>query len=489
MTDVCLILEGTYPFTAGGVSTWIHQLVTAMNDLRFSILHIAALPNPRREFKYRLPPNVLDLDDLYLHGALDLKRMSSRRLRVKALDALESLHESIIAGNFDAFSDALPYLRGPDALTPGDLFQSQEAWALVTKFYSRYGEDASFLDFFWTFRSMYQPLLSTLQCPLPPARLYHTVSTGYAGLLSAVARATQDAGVVLTEHGVYTYERQLEISQATWIYTPHQERFRVQRSLSFFKRLWLGLFELLGKMSYRHADRIITLFEGNRLKQIAAGAPADKITIIPNGIDVEFYHDIELKAQKGGARTVAFIGRVVPIKDVKTFIHAAKVVNAEMPKVEFLVLGPTDEEPEYTEECRDLVKALGLDDVVKFAGKVDMRDWYSRIDLVVLTSLSEAQPYVILEANAIGVPVVATDVGACREMLEGRTPDDRRIGPSGLLTGVAHPDDTASAIMRILSEPQLWNAMSEAGRARTRTFYDQADLISRYLNLYEHMMR
>ncbi len=489
MTDICLILEGTYPYTAGGVSTWIHQLVSAMSDLRFSVLHIAALPNSRREFKYRMPPNILDIDDLYLHGALELTKMSPRRRRVKALDALEGLHEALVAENFDAFADVLPYLRGPDALTPGDLFQSVEAWALITKFYTRYGEDASFLDFFWTFRSMYQPLLSTLQCPLPPARLYHTVSTGYAGLLSAVARATQDASVVLTEHGVYTYERQLEISQATWIYTPHQERFRVQRSLSFFKRLWLGLFGLLGKMSYRHADRIITLFEGNRLKQIAAGAPPEKITIIPNGIDVQYYHDITLKAQKGGARTVAFIGRVVPIKDVKTFVHAAKVVSAEMPNVEFLILGPTDEEPEYTEECRDLIRGLGLEDKVKMVGKVDMRDWYSRIDLVVLTSLSEAQPYVLLEANAIGAPVVATDGGACREMLEGRTPEDKRIGPSGLLTGVAHPDETALAMMRLLTEPQLWNQMSEAGRARTRTFYDQADLISRYLNLYEHMMR
>ncbi|MBI4346298.1 MAG: GT4 family glycosyltransferase PelF, partial [Elusimicrobia bacterium] len=145
--------------------------------------------------------------------------------------------------------------------------------------------------------------------------------------------------------------------------------------------------------------------------------------------------------------------------------------------------------PEYTEECRDLIRGLGLESRLKIVGKVDMRDWYSKIDLVVLTSLSEAQPYVLLEANAIGLPVVATDVGACREMLEGRTPDDRRIGPSGILTGVAHPEETARAVVRLLTDSTLWNAMSEAGRARTRTFYDQADLISKYLNLYEHMMR
>jgi glycosyltransferase involved in cell wall biosynthesis len=115
-------------------------------------------------------------------------------------------------------------------------------------------------------------------------------------------------------------------------------------------------------------------------------------------------------------------------------------------------------------------------------------DYYPRIDVVVLTSLSEAQPYVILEANAAGVPVVATDVGACREMLEGRSPEDRRLGPSGLLTGVSHPEQTAEAVLQLLGEPRLWRAMSEAGRARVARFYDQSDLISQYLNLYEQGM-
>jgi glycosyltransferase involved in cell wall biosynthesis len=60
---------------------------------------------------------------------------------------------------------------------------------------------------------------------------------------------------------------------------------------------------------------------------------------------------------------------------------------------------------------------------------------------------------------------------------------------SGLLTPVSDPEATAAAVLRILSEPGLYNAMAEAGRTRTARFYDQGDLISRYLNLYEQMMR
>ena len=490
MTDVCLILEGTYPFVAGGVSTWIHQLISAMRDTRFSILYVSPFPNPRREYKYLLPDNVVDIQDLYLHQLSVGESLSDPRRRRDGVAKLMELHEHMIAGRWDRFGSALPLLRDhATALSTDDIFRSEESWAALSHFYERYAEDVSFLDFFWSWRSIYMPLLNTLRCPLPPARLYHTVSTGYAGLLACIARRTQDAGVLLTEHGVYTHERLLEISQATWIYTPQRERFRVQSELSFFKRLWLGFFDMMGRLTYHHADRVVTLFEGNRLKQIRAGAPEGKISIIPNGIDIDHYRGITLKPRGAGARTVAFIGRVVPIKDVKTFLHAAKLVLNQLPDAEFLVLGPTDEEPEYTQEVRSLARGLNLDKALRFVGKVDMREWYSKIDLVVLTSLSEAQPYVLLEANAIGIPVVATDVGACREMLEGRLPEDRRLGPSGLLTGVAHPEETAAAILRLLSDPALWNAMSESGRTRTMKHYDQSDLISRYLNLYEGMMR
>lgn len=490
MSDVCLILEGTYPFVSGGVSTWIHQLVTAMPDIRFSIVHISPYPNPRREFKYRLPPNVVSLQDLYLHEPIVRGPKSSGTHRRRALGIIAAVHEDLFAGRFDAFAKALPFFRDPkEALSFDDLFVSEDFWNTLLRFYQTSGEEVSFLDFFWTSRSIYLPLIKTLQCPLPPARLYHTVSTGYAGVLASVARVTQDAGMLLTEHGVYTHERLLEISQSTWIYTPQRDRFRVQRELSYFKRFWLGFFDIMGRLTYHNANSIITLYEGNRVKQIMAGAPPERVSIIPNGIDLDHYRQIPLKAQASEEKTVAFVGRIVPIKDVKTFLHAAHIVLKRRPNTRFQILGPVDEEPEYTKECHELVGVLRLGEAVKFLGKVDLKEHYGHFDLVVLTSLSEAQPYAILEANAVGIPVVASDVGACRELVVGRTPDDKAIGPSGLLTSVSDPDATADAILRLLSDPGLWNAMSEAGRTRTGRYYDQNDLISKYLNLYEQMMR
>ncbi len=490
MTDVCLILEGTYPFVSGGVSTWIHQLITAMPDVRFSILSISPFPNPYREYKYKLPPNVFDIQDIYLHDAKNFGKLSSPAQRRASAEGIESVLEALIDGDLEAFGKGLDFFRNPEkGLSLADAFESQEAWEVLTRLYTKYADDVSFLDFFWTYRSIFLPLVNTMQCPIPPARLYHVVSTGYAGLIASIATRTQDAGMLLTEHGVYTHERLLEISQATWIYTPQKERFRVQQELSYFKRVWLGFFDMLGKLTYHNADRIITLFEGNRIKQISVGAPPEKISIIPNGIDIDAYRALALKPRSARKKTVAFVGRIVSIKDVKTFLHAAKIVSRNRPETEFLLIGPMDEEPEYYQECRDLTKSLGLKDVVRYLGKVDLMSWYSKVDLLVLTSLSEAQPYVIIEANAVGVPVIATDVGACRELIEGRDEEDRTLGPSGLLTGVANPSETAAAIDTLLTDGELWNEMSEAGRARTQAHYDQDDLISRYLNLYEHMMR
>jgi len=487
--DVCLVLEGTYPFVSGGVSTWIHQLVSAMRDIRFSVLYISPFPNPHREYKYDIPSNILDIQDLYLHDYVLSGKLSPAPRRRENFARLAELHERFMKGSWDALPEIVGLLRDPNGITARDIFESGESWDTVTRFYEKYGENVSFVDFFWTWRSIYLPLIQTLTAPIPRARLYHTVSTGYAGLFASMAKARAEKRMLLTEHGVYTHERMLEISQADWICSPQSSRFRIQRELPFFKRFWIGLFDILGKTSYHFADSIVTLYEGNRTKEILAGADPKKISIIPNGIDLDRYRDVRRVRERGARPIIAFIGRVVAIKDVKTFLNAAKIVLGDWGQADFLILGPTDEEPEYTAECRQLVQTLGIGDWVHFLGKVNVLEYYGKVDIVVLTSLSEAQPYVIIEANAAGVPVVATDVGACREMVDGRLADDRRLGPSGLITPVADPEKTAEAVIKLIREDRLWREFAEAGRRRAAKFYAQDDLVSQYLNLYEQNMR
>jgi len=178
----------------------------------------------------------------------------------------------------------------------------------------------------------------------------------------------------------------------------------------------------------------------------------------------------------------------VQIKDVKTFIRACKIASFQIPKMKVEILGPTNEDPEYFEECRELVRILDLDAVLTFRGSVKVQSYLPRLDLVVLTSISEAQPLVILEANCTGIPVVASDVGACGDLLLGLTPEDKSLGPSGKVTKVADPAETAQAMVAILSDPALRHRMIEAGMVRVRKYYTQRDLNTKYLSIYRRLM-
>lgn len=483
MIDVCLVLEGTYPYVAGGVSTWVHQLIGAMRHIKFGIVYVAAYPDPSREIKYQVPDHVVYLKELYLHDYF-LKSEKIKKVKTQDFEKLKQTYQEMILGNYTGFENLLSLFRGDQSCFDGETFFShKQVYALLNYFYDKYASEISYIDFFWSWRGMHLPLMQIFQAEIPQAKVYHSVSTGYAGMLAAIARMENGGKFFLTEHGIYTHERLLEISQANWIYEPVESSFRPTHELSFFKKWWVGLFKCMSAIAYKNADQIFTLYEGNRVKEILEGAAPEKISIVPNGIDVKKYANI--KKEKLPGFHIGLIGRVVNIKDIKTFIQAAKIVHREKPDARFYVVGPVDEEAEYFEECKLLVDSLELNDILEFTGRKDVQEYYSFLDLVVLTSLSEAQPYIILEAGAAGIPIVASDVGACREMLYGRSKEDRALGQCGIITEVANPESTAQGIMTLLNDKDLYKLCSEVARTRVPIHYDQDDLLSRYLNIYE----
>jgi glycosyltransferase involved in cell wall biosynthesis len=142
------------------------------------------------------------------------------------------------------------------------------------------------------------------------------------------------------------------------------------------------------------------------------------------------------------------------------------------------------EDPEYAEMCQRHARQLGLEGNVAFEGKVNVLEELPLVDVVVLTSISEAQPLVILEAGAVGLPMVATDVGSCSELLNGRTPEDRALGAGGIVTPMSSPGATARAIIRLYEQPDLRKRMRDTMRERVTRFYDQRDMVAAYDELY-----
>jgi len=487
--DVCLVLEGTYPFVSGGVSSWVHRLTSDLPDHTFRILHIS----PKRGFYpkgpvYEMPKNILGVQEVHLHDYVLSARGRPSDLRGKVerfRELVHDMHEGK-SGSFSNFLSALQQERG-EGFSSFDLLQTHESWDVLVESYRREAQEESFLNFFWTWRYAYLPLFNLLSAPIPPARVYHTISTGYAGLLAAGASIRYGRPMILTEHGIYTKERRIEINRCEWIQDWDSGELVAERKPPFFRRYWIRQFEMMSRVTYEYADEIFTLYTGNTLDQIADGADPKKIRVIPNGIDLTRFGEA---AQRHDARppnkrfTVCFLGRVCPIKDVITFICAMRLVADKVPDVHVRILGPMDEDPDYADMCKRQVELLELTNNVFFEGSVDVLQELPQVDVMVLTSISEAQPLVILEAGMIGIPSIATDVGSCSELLYGRGPEDRSLGSGGFVTPMASPGETARAVLELHANPELRERMRDAMRARVEKFYDQRDMVGAYGEIY-----
>jgi len=205
--------------------------------------------------------------------------------------------------------------------------------------------------------------------------------------------------------------------------------------MQVFSGIWIRFFKSLGRMSYSSADRVYTLYNGNRLRQITDGCPEEKLEIIPNGVNVEMFKAVRRSPDAEIPPVLGLIGRVVPIKDIKNFIRAMRVIRETLPDAQGWLIGPQDEDEDYFEECKLLVESLDLQNTVLFLGFQKPAEMFPKLGLNVLTSVSEGQPLTTLEGYAAGIPAVTTDVGSCSELVHGVTEDDQAIGSSGAFTG------------------------------------------------------
>lgn len=498
VADVCLMLEGTYPYVLGGVSAWVDQIIKGLPELKFALFFLGSTKTDYKKQNYQLPPNVISLTEMYLHEHLSEEELapviSPSPARQKAF---ESLHEFYQAPTHEdrlhRFWSLIAALKAADnQMTFGNLMRDREIWDILGDVYSRFSPEESFVDFFWTARFLHLPLwqIWKARSRFPRARIYHSVSAGYGGFAAALAAHLHNSPFILTEHGIYTKERIAEISHADWIYEPERSHIDFNQGLGKLKQMWMGLFSFLGRVAYDTADQIITLYEGNANTQIEFGADPINISVIPNGVEPsKFDHIYQIHVERWRSpppvKAIGFIGRVVPIKDVKTLLRAARLVCEHIPEALFLIAGPYSEDPNYFDECQKIVKILGIEKNVDFMGMQKIMEVLPRMDLLVLTSISEGLPLVVLEGMAAGLPNVATDVGACRELIFGRTPEDKAIGLAGKVTKILSPAETANALVTILRDPKLVRKMGDAGRRRAQEHYSMTKMLGSYRALYK----
>ena len=459
---ICLVLEGSYPYVYGGVSTWMHSYIRAMPEHEFVLWVIGANAKDKGHFVYEMPPNVAEVHEVFLDDALRL--CGEAKPTAFTEEECTALGELVRLGSPDW--EVLFRLFGEKQVHPLAFLQSREFMRLFTNICREEYPYTAFADAFHTVRSMLLPVLYLLTGEVPEADIYHAICTGYGGLLACLGGSRFHRPVLLTEHGIYTREREEEIIRAEWVPPDFKER-------------WTRFFYMLSEQIYRQAFRVTSLFTSARSIQIGMGCLAEKCVVIPNGIQYEKFCGIPLKAEDGWVDIGAVV-RLAPIKDIKTMLYAFLELSARRKNVRLHILGGVDDE-EYAEECYALARQLGLENV-RFTGRVDIDDYMKKLDFTILTSISEGQPLSVLESLAARRPCVTTEVGCCRELLEG-TPGDT-LGRAGYCVPPMYRQGLADAMEKLCASRALREKLGTTGQKRVAQFYRHEQMLEQYRALY-----
>ena len=231
---------------------------------------------------------------------------------------------------------------------------------------------------------------------------------------------------------------------------------------------------------YRHgADAYIAISEGVRRVLLAGGIPETRVCVVMSGIDLGKFDGLRprdvVRAELGlGPNTLAVgnVAALAPHKAQSDLLHAAAVVLVARDDVRFFVVG----EGALRAELEALAAGLGIGDRVVFTGfRPDALDLLRAFDLFVMSSYLEGLGTSIMDAQALGVPVVATRTGGIPELVED--------GVTGLLAEPRNPEALAGAILRILGDERLRSACADAARVQSSR-YDYRTMVYKTLDAY-----
>jgi glycosyltransferase involved in cell wall biosynthesis len=262
--------------------------------------------------------------------------------------------------------------------------------------------------------------------------------------------------------------------------------------LASFRHFWSAqnwrvryIYDQLDLMLLRYFDQVLIVSDSMRKAVSRFGLKEEKIIWVRNAIDGNYFRrsqvrTFELKDKHGIPReaiVIGAVGRLNAEKDYPNFIDAAKILLAERPDLYFTIAGNGALE----DELRDRVRGEGISNRVLFLGHFhDVRPVYEMTDIYVLSSLREGLPNTVLEAMAMEVPVVATDVdGVCEAVVHDR---------EALLVPPRNPERLAASIRTLLDDPDLARRLSQAARAKVEREFSFASRMRRVEHIYQRLL-
>lgn len=209
------------------------------------------------------------------------------------------------------------------------------------------------------------------------------------------------------------------------------------------------------------------------------GVPHERIRLVARSVDLEKFQYLSPDKKRKEDFSVGIIGRLTPLKGHKDFIKAMAKVARTVPRLKIWIVGDAPSSREaYKEELQVLVRRLGLWHCTEFLGtQRDIPTILSQLDVLVLaTTTHEAFGRVIIEANAAGVPVVATEVGGVVDIVENNK--------TGLLVAPSDPGGMAEAVLRIFKDPALAQGLAEKAYEKLKSKYNVELMVKNTLDVY-----
>jgi len=244
---VGIIFEGTFPYVTGGVSSWANTMMRSMPDIEFTVIHISAKPEKRIP-KYKFSPNIKD----YFEFSLFAKYKSKKKPLPYSI--AKEIAETIVYPFDEKYMSVKLYeiLKKAYNYDFTVIPESDAYWDFLESIYKKFIPYEDFNYFFWNVRSMLLPFMNALTVDLPVCDLYHSVTTGYAGLTALMACLKYNKPFIITEHGIYHRERQLELLRAKWV----KDEYRTG---------WIRLFNTISALTYYGSSAVTTLFLKNQI--------------------------------------------------------------------------------------------------------------------------------------------------------------------------------------------------------------------------------
>jgi glycosyltransferase involved in cell wall biosynthesis len=246
---------------------------------------------------------------------------------------------------------------------------------------------------------------------------------------------------------------------------------------AFIRNSWLtSVVKHLYRLALRHSDMVFfqnrddrQLFTDQRLVAL------ERTALVPgSGIDLRRFTPIVQAPSNAGTRFL-LIARLLYDKGVREYVEAARRVKDTHRDATFALLGFLDAN-NRTAVRREDVQSWVAEGIIEYLGTADdVRPYIADADCIVLPSYREGTPRTLLEAAAMGKPLIATDVPGCREVVEH--------GHNGFLCRVRDADDLASAMMKFVRLSAAERArMGQAGRAKVERQFDEQLVIDAYIN-------